>query len=355
MAGTPEYRPFGAEGKYSSQPAPRLPSTGAVADSKEAELVRRLLAGGGAEIRNRVTNALKRWDPVIREQLRNETALRLTAGPRREPIRVVIADGLPRPFAELVSATQNPILWWLAYEAPRLRLVGQVLSGLPAWLDEIRLQFPELRPPIGTAELEATSGFAAQLADAAGQLQLRDRLRNIDEDVLGTYFFRRPEIHLYWMVIGIMASVLDCRPEDLTFVVLTHELAHAYTHRGYDIDNVQWSTDAFSAADERIVEGLAQFYTLTVCEKVADRYPYALEAYHKLLEYQGGPYRVHEEWLQRFGRAREVLRAALIGARSKRIAYYEDFEASLDEIAGQLRRPKPPRPTPVVQQDLPMS
>jgi hypothetical protein len=155
---------------------------------------------------------------------------------------------------------------------------------------------------------------------------------------LGAYFFYVPEISLYWMVIGIMSGVLGVPVEALTVVVLAHELAHAYSHLGRDIDSSRWDTHAFSRADMPIAEGIAQFYTDAVCRKLAERLPAALGAFRALLEYQSGPYRVHEKWsdpklkvVSKEGTARagEVVRSCMIECRKASFTSYQEFEFSL--------------------------
>jgi hypothetical protein len=91
--------------------------------------------------------------------------------------------------------------------------------------------------------------------------QLDEKLRQIDRDILGAYFFHRAEIQLYWMAIGFFAPLIGVPIEDLTIVVLAHELGHAYTHLGGDVDGTCWDTDAFAATNVHVVEGLAQSYT----------------------------------------------------------------------------------------------
>jgi hypothetical protein len=54
---------------------------------------------------------------------------------------------------------------------------------------------------------------------------------------------------------------MGCTVEDLTVVVLTHELAHAYTQLGADIEGRRWPAAAFAAAESGLKEGLAQYYT----------------------------------------------------------------------------------------------
>src|SRR5207302_578999 len=71
----------------------------------------------------------------------------------------------------------------------------------------------------------------------------------VDEDVLGVYRFSphevsdtgeasrgNGEISLYWGVIGLIARALGVSVESLTVLVLAHELGHAYSHLGFDID-----------------------------------------------------------------------------------------------------------------------
>jgi hypothetical protein len=67
-----------------------------------------------------------------------------------------------------------------------------------------------------------------------------------------------------------------------------------------------------------VVEGLAQFYTQVVAERLAPRTPGLKTAYEALLSLQGGPYLAHQEWLKGDRRQRgEVVRFALIAARSR--------------------------------------
>lgn len=151
------------------------------------------------------------------------------------------------------------------------------------------------------------------------KLSLIERIRNINEDILGAYFFRRPKIYVYLMVIGLVAALLQVQVEALTIVVLAHELAHAYTHLGKDIDGQQWDTEAFAKSSLSIVEGLAQFYTEVVCRRLSERQPDAFAAYKKLLAMQSGPYVVHKEWVQDDQRAGEVVRISMIQEKGLRL------------------------------------
>ena len=131
------------------------------------------------------------------------------------------------------------------------------------------------------------------------------------------------------MVIVIFAGMLKVSVEALVAVVLAHELAHAYTHVGHDIDGREWETRAFASTDLSVVEGLAQHYTAVVARRLQDRFPGMLIAYETLLERQVGPYRAHLDWLPQVRRRGEIVRLAMVGARSHSV---RDYAAFLDEL-----------------------
>lgn len=74
---------------------------------------------------------------------------------------------------------------------------------------------------------------------SARKKQVIDQVKTFKKDILGIYCFsgrEAPRIELYWMAHALFASAFGVRIEDLALVTLTHELAHAYTHLGRDID-----------------------------------------------------------------------------------------------------------------------
>ena len=82
---------------------------------------------------------------------------------------------------------------------------------------------------------------------------------SVREDVLGSYGLERgrPSIILYWAVIGLVSRWIGCKFEDLSIVVLIHELAHAITQAGCDIQGQRWNLDFYFRADIEVTEGLA--------------------------------------------------------------------------------------------------
>ncbi len=75
------------------------------------------------------------------------------------------------------------------------------------------------------------------------------------------------------MAHALFAGAFGLRIEDLAVVTLAHELSHAYTHVGRDIDGGTWRDPGFRQSDLAVVEGLAQFYTAAVAQKLAMRAP----------------------------------------------------------------------------------
>ena len=143
-------------------------------------------------------------------------------------------------------------------------------------------------------------------------------------------------IVIYWQVIGFFALRYNLSVDHLTAVVLIHELAHAFTHRGKDIDKINWNTDLFAQTDLFIVEGLAQFYTEILGKKLYDRFPQILETYQELLKHQSGPYLAHKEWLSDDKRIGEVIRLALIQIRMDNRNTYKEFNKNLSQIRHQI-------------------
>ena len=141
------------------------------------------------------------------------------------------------------------------------------------------------------------------------------------------------EIKIYWGVVGLIAPLLDCDIKDLTIVILTHELAHAYTQLGADIEGCRWPVKVFSEADIYLKEGLAQYYTDLVVRSLSSKYPGALEVYKDMLVKQFGPYRIHETWLENDP---EAVRRAMIEVRRNKEGELEDFNRRLDQAERDL-------------------
>jgi hypothetical protein len=116
-------------------------------------------------------------------------------------------------------------------------------------------------------------------------------------------------------VIGLVARALGVDIDLLTIVVLIHELAHAYTHLGYDIDGCKWDDEGWIHSPPAVREGLAQYYTERVLSKLRHRIPGCFEAYEKLLVKQPADYQTHKRWINEMKADPEAIRLTLISLR----------------------------------------
>ncbi len=177
-------------------------------------------------------------------------------------------------------------------------------------------------------------------------LDKRDPLQKIlhlEDDILGEYAYGTDcygeeggEIYIYWGIIGLVSDLLGVNVEDLTVVVLTHELAHAYTHQGFEIDGTQWNSSRFRRADKSVREGLAQYFTHLFLTSKQDMFPGAFEVFEKLLGKQADCYSAHTDWVENHT-AEHVRRAMLEARRSNEAVTTDKFQEMLKSAKKALQ------------------
>lgn len=315
---------------------------GAVHDSKSpaSKIVKPLIPPDAQE---RVERAVKQASVPLRDHIRAETGLRLSDGTERLSIPIRVCEGFTGPFGDIINKYPDSQLWWLICG---LRQLGGIVQGT-SWLLN---RWPDLEKWEHLPAAARGSGDAiAHTRDVALELQklvanppLIEEIKKIKADYLGCYFYppvRAPWIEIYWMPIALIAAMLNIRMEDLAVVTLAHELSHGYTHLGRDIDGASWDTNGFSKSDPDVKEGLAQFYTDVVTQKLVSRQPGGHEAYKTFLKMQSGPYLVHQDWLKDQPQQRsETVRFTLLSTRTNGIVKQADWLAALDETNKKLRR-----------------
>ena len=286
----------------------------------------------------RVEQVKSRFNTTIRRLLREETALKLSGGSdadNRTSVPVRLARGLPRGLAGRrldddtgLAVTLAPHQHTLRRLRENLDALKPALSGLAQRLDGRGLVGDRVRHVGPVRELAALLLHEAEKAD------LVRWMLEVDEDVLGVYEygcidgFPESSIELYWSVIGVCAGWLGAPVEDLAVVVLTHELAHAYTHLGRDIDGLRWASASFGESDRTLKEGLAQYYTPRVCHRLTVQLPGCRAVYETLLPRQPRAYRTHLSWIADC--TPEEVRYAMLAVRCEARASLEDFELRLE-------------------------
>jgi hypothetical protein len=291
------------------------------------------------DARERVQRAINGYNRILRNQVREETGLNLADPSGRGSVPVRVKDGFPAGVAQLIDNYRDPALWLLITLRPALEATSDGLDMLLQQWDNL-MQWKHLPVSADSGELIYQSLIVVQRLEAIAAVDdVFQKVSEIHEDILGVYWFsaRSPRIEIFWMAQALFAAAFGVGIEDLTAVTLCHELAHAYTHLGRDIDGAVWCHPGFGSTDKDVVEGLAQHITAVVTENVGTRIPGAARAYRELLKHQSGPYRAHETWFpERQTRRSEVVRFAMLRARQRGRVTDPEWRELLGQAAGDL-------------------
>jgi hypothetical protein len=289
-----------------------------------------------------VERTVKSWNQQLRDSIRQETGLRLSGGTDRKGITVHVVDGLPQPLTAIFGEISNPLIWEIILNNAVLKTTVNGLEVLIQNYEALSYEGLIISDYTASAvtqeEIVEVQEVAKNVVEWIDSQAVSERLKQIDEDILGAYFFRERTIRIYWMAIGLISRMLNVSLEGLTMVVLAHELVHAYTHLGNDIDGEHWDTEAFAKADLRIVEGLAQFYTSIMCNRLDGRAPGLWNAFERLLTVQSPTYKVFKSWTQSNERAGEILRFSMIGSRKTKLVAYEAFLTEMGNVRERVGR-----------------
>lgn len=289
----------------------------------------RLVNAQSPKIYDKIHQAYKRWNQPVREYLRTETGLRMNIGEDMQSVPVTLEYGLPDHFKQALLDYENAGLEWLLLNRPKitdsiegLSLISERsdLFGIDRLLNNKHIPQDKIASSNEIAKCKNTFESLLKIAD---DYAFTKRIFAIHEDIFGIYTPYRPAVKIMWLPIAIVSMSEGIDPEALTVVVLAHELAHAYTHVGRDIDGNQWDTEDMIKADLEIVEGLAQYYTEAVCERLAQRFPKALEIFNLFLDNQPECYTAYLNWFQDGERSGEVIRSALLECRAKSITNHD--------------------------------
>src|SRR5947208_2642525 len=240
-----------------------------------------LFAKVPAEVEAKVKRARDQNRSALQEALRSECRLVMRTSDEAEDrkagaqVPVEVAPGHPAILEDVTFPDDlERILLLGRFRAPLEQARAGAAGLLP--LREELLHRPDSERWVRTTEdaLRSTTEWAAWLLSLLDQHDPLKRVLAVRDDFLGIYQYEIPSglfadestvnratVRLYWGVIGLVAEWIGCAVEDLVIVVLTHELAHAYTQLGADIEGRRWQAAVFSRAETGRKEGLAQYST----------------------------------------------------------------------------------------------
>jgi hypothetical protein len=262
-------------------------------------------------------------------------------------VPIEVAPGYPVVLQQIMFPDDFERIMLLGRYRALLEQARDGASGLLRLRDAL-LRLPEPDKWVSTSEhdLQSVANWAAALLKVLDQHDPLRKVLSVSEDFLGIYQYEagelftdeyavnRATIRLYWGVIGLVSQWLGCRVEDLAIVVLTHELAHAYTQLGADIEGRRWAATSFAKAESALKEGLAQYYTDRVLRRLERRFGGALTVFLNLLPGQPQAYRSHQPWVE--SSSPEAVRRAMLEVRRWHEGQLADFNRRLDMAQQEL-------------------
>jgi hypothetical protein len=292
-----------------------------------------------------VEKTWRKWNTPAREFLRAETGLKLSVSSKQHSVSISIENSVPNGIDSIINDIGIES-WILGRKRQMLESLRSGTADLDSYLEcnpKIKSQF-DLRDQ----EIDSIEEYLSTLDKIIKQLpplhrEVSTRFKVINEDVLGAYFFMNPHIELYWIPIALIAEAINASIEDLTIIVLIHELAHAYTHIGMDIGGRSWETQDFRKSDLAVLEGLAQYYTYIFLASIRKNQPNVLTVFEDLLKMQHPAYHTFKIWMgdsqderSEAGRS-EAIRLALLDARLQGVVNERDFSAGTTENMRRLK------------------
>ena len=320
-----------------------------------ADLMRMLPPETEAEVRRTV----RRLNAPIRQALRAETGLRLQQSADEETgeagatftVRVAVDTALPDRLESFEIEEEKALAVLLAPWSSVLGTTGYNLDAILRRLLPSIMRNATWGERFGGADatLHGALMCVRALHEESQHYDLihalfDHRVETVHDDILGSYDPRpngtrdaESRIEIYWGVVGLFAQVLGAPLDSVTAVVLAHELAHAYTHAGLDIDGVRWKSSDFRRSEVAIVEGLAQYYAERALARIVRQCPDGPRTFDQLLTRQRGPYVTHRTWMEK-KTSPEQVRFGLVAIRRDHQATLQRFDELLEEARSQIGR-----------------
>lgn len=304
----------------------------------------------------RVRLTVKRINKEVREAVRRETGLILNRqdsddrSERNVSVPVDIVPGLPKVLQDMQF--DNDLLLKISPYRRELEMVKSGLKGVKSLLGNLNHRdIDSISPSDKGDHINITNDVVDSLLKLLDKESPVKKILSVNVDILGAYMYKVPSysvhnnnfpqyqnarIELYWGVIGLIAGMLAVNIESLTAVVLIHEIAHAYTHLGADIDGERWDSRDFANSKCALKEGLAQYYTYLISKRVDNKIIGTYKAYELLLKEQPDDYHSHEGMID--GYKAEEIRLSLLGVRRRKCeSTMENFFDLLAKAKTQLR------------------
>lgn len=288
------------------------------------------------DIHFQVSTTIKNWNLKTRDIVKNligfslhykkliayNSSGQLHSNDLQEAVRIEISNDIPPQIIDLIDA-YDKTTWSLILEKKSIENSMYGVGYIKGMQNEI---LKEIKIESDYNSFEAVEKDLQTIINYVNTLNVNEKIKNIHGDILGTYHPGKKEIKLYWFAIGLLALILNVSIENLTLIVLAHELAHAYTHLGFDIDGNQWKLKDFMDSELEIVEGIAEYYSRRFAELHNDKKTGLIDTYELLLSISPPCYKKYTEWFDdKTDEIGEAVRYALIISRQQGKKDYKTF------------------------------
>jgi len=298
--------------------------------------IEKLVLSINKKLKDEVINSYKKNNQKIRNALSEKIGFALhyksvvqgdfLESSERVSIPIKVEDYVPTIFLDILQDCDDDLLELLLNYNSMVSALNELKFQLEKYNSFSKFHEDKCSPK----EIHSSILHLEKLIHAVDASGIMEKLKRIGPDVFGAYYFYERRVELYWLSIGMYSLIYNTPVDELTIVVLTHELAHGYSHVGFDIDGNDWDTDAFSKTDLKIVEGIAQFYTEMICYDFFER---ASKTFNNLLDKQEIQYYDYKNWFEPHEENKyEKMRSTIRKVRKHRITEYRHFNEVLDRI-----------------------
>lgn len=299
--------------------------------SRYVERLQQLLQQVGQDPKADCRKVVEATRKSIHSGLRSSMQLSQHKG---KSVNISVTDYVSDGIFQVLEQIPEILLWIIAQNR-------QMHHAIPL-LDELARSKEAIQAYLGfsvDSESASTTASDLRVVLASSDEKIKEILSVIaksSSDLLGSYSPYTKRIEIYWLSIFVVSIGLAIPFDRLTYVVLTHELAHYYSHEGTDADGKSWDTGAFCSSDIHVIEGMAQFWTKELCTRQKNRLGIlsshsALESFQQLLKHQSEPYLCFQKWLLGHRRKIESVRGAMLKIR-ERNGGYDKFMGLLDRF-----------------------
>ncbi len=314
-------------------------------DVSITKILEKLVLQYNKDFRSEVFRAKKKYQQYVRNIISDKTGLTLTNKTfevqdiegnynyeKKSQIKINIVDKIPDTLTEILEKHSKDIIELLFHYRKMKVVVKEMDYQL---LNHTR--FGQFHDNIcNKKEIKKAKQFFLKLMAEVEKSGIIDDLRKTTPDYTGRYYPDTNTIEIYWLSIGLFGVLYELPIEHFTLITLIHELAHGYTHKGFDIDGNLWDTENFKKADRHITEGLAQHYTYNICKNYFD---FILPSFEEFYCDSSSEYIEYKKWFSSNDKdIFETTRRVLLNARTKNIKSYSIFLKELHRIKAENRK-----------------